>query len=177
MIYVFDDVLPLRYATELENTALSRNMDYYYSEDITYKDTLKSHNTYPGFGKSLVSNEFVDSKFDFFLPSIYFFCDLLNLELINILQSRLFMQLESGHTSHCNIHIDMNTPHIVFLYYINDSDGDTYFFDETKKKIIKKVTPKKNRVAIFDGSIPHASSYPSSGARCVFNTNVEAFSK
>jgi hypothetical protein len=29
-----------------------------------------------------------------------------------------------------NIHVDLIHPHLVSLYYVNDSDGDTVFFDQ-----------------------------------------------
>ena len=39
-------------------------------------------------------------------------------------------------------HTDMLTPHKVILFYLNDSDGDTYFYDK-EHKIIDSVHQKK----------------------------------
>ena len=33
-----------------------------------------------------------------------------------------------------HIHVDMDTPHTVVLYYVNDADGTTDLFDEKRKK-------------------------------------------
>lgn len=76
-------------------------------------------------------------------------------------------------------HCDEDGKHYVLLYYINDSDGDTFLFenDENKKlkkgqklKVLKRITPKKGRAVLFDGSILHASSIPvNSKHRMVFN--------
>ena len=76
---------------------------------------------------------------------------------------------------------DFNYPHIdfpnikskVILYYVNDSDGDTLFFDNKDKlNIIKRVSPKKGRVVHFDNNKLHASCHPSvSDKRVVFNIN------
>ena len=58
--------------------------------------------------------------------------------------------------------------HKVFLFYINDSDGDTFFFNN--KEIFKRITPKKNRLVIFDGNIKHAGTHPiKSEKRIVLN--------
>tara|TARA_Y100000114_G_C11744302_1_gene320756 strand:- start:365 stop:943 length:579 start_codon:yes stop_codon:yes gene_type:complete len=76
---------------------------------------------------------------------------------------------------------NFNTPHIdfeeinhkVILYYVNDSDGDTFFFNK-KGNIIKKIKPKKNRCIIFDGDVFHASSNPiKSKDRIVINIDLE----
>ena len=70
-------------------------------------------------------------------------------------------------------HTDILTPHKVILFYLNDSDGDTYFYDK-EHKIIDSVTPKGNRAVLFDGSILHSSSKPIEFAkRIVLNINLK----
>ena len=69
---------------------------------------------------------------------------------------------------HNNMHMDMSIPHTVALYYVNDSDGDTFFFDKDKQ-IVDRVTPKKGRVVVFDGLTLHASSMPSKDYRISMN--------
>jgi hypothetical protein len=77
-------------------------------------------------------------------------------------------------------HIDTNLKDCkIFIYYINDSDGDTVIFDEffqnsynfDKKTINKRITPKKGRACIFDASRYHAASFPSKKVRAVININ------
>ena len=69
-------------------------------------------------------------------------------------------------------HIDMKEKHKVILFYLNDSDGDTYFYDKDHN-IIDSVTPKENRAVLFDGSILHSSSKPVEFAkRIVLNINL-----
>jgi len=69
---------------------------------------------------------------------------------------------------HNNIHVDMHQPHTVCLYYVNNSDGDTFFFDNNRK-VVERVSPKKGRMVIFDGLTLHASSMPSNGYRISLN--------
>lgn len=48
---------------------------------------------------------------------------------------------------------------ISMIYYIHDSDGPTYFFDENYQ-IVDKIVPKKNRCVIFPSNQLHSSSSP-----------------
>lgn len=62
-------------------------------------------------------------------------------------------------------HVDMKydngdpVDHMVLLYYINDSDGPTYFFNESYE-IVDSVKPKMGRAIVFDGDLLHAGSNP-----------------
>ena len=76
-------------------------------------------------------------------------------------------------------HTDMNIPHMVLLYYVNDSDGNTiifnekYCFEETPILTIDKViTPKAGSAILFDGLTYHSSSSPkNTKERIVLNIN------
>jgi hypothetical protein len=68
-------------------------------------------------------------------------------------------------------HVDMwnantNTPDPgeIFLYYGDDSDGDTFFFIEefgsSKYTEFKRSSPKRGKGILFDNSFVHASSPP-----------------
>ena len=72
-----------------------------------------------------------------------------------------------------------NTPHVdeptlkhwVCIYYLNDSDGDTLFFDNEKDlNIIHSVSPKKGRFLFFKGNILHTGKHPiDTNVRIVIN--------
>ena len=69
------------------------------------------------------------------------------------------------HTPHTDLNAsDILIPYKVILFYLNESDGDTYFYDK-KHKIIDSITHKENRAVLFDGSILHSSSKPIKFAR------------
>jgi hypothetical protein len=69
-------------------------------------------------------------------------------------------------------HIDLKEPHIVLIYYVNDSDGDTILFDK-KLKIIKRITPEKGKFLLFDGSILHSGQHPiKSNSRVLINFDL-----
>ena len=75
-----------------------------------------------------------------------------------------------------DIHIDSNNPEIFMdniLYYVNDSDGDTILYENDRKTVIERITPKAGRFLYFDGNIPHCASRPvESLKRLVININL-----
>lgn len=77
-------------------------------------------------------------------------------------------------------HTDEATPHYTFLYYLNDCDGDTIFFNEynpTENKnltVEKRITPKANTGILFDGLHLHSSSVPvETEYRATLNINFD----
>lgn len=81
-------------------------------------------------------------------------------------------------------HVDYGDfKHRTGLLYLNDSDGDTIFYNKFHKPgqpaikcdnedIIQRVEPKRNRVTLFDGWQYHSSSTPTKNSyRLVMNFN------
>ena len=63
-----------------------------------------------------------------------------------------------------------NKKFISLIYYVHNTDGDTVFYDNECKRIIKKVKPKKGRAVIFDSLIFHSFMRPiKSEKRVVIN--------
>ena len=62
---------------------------------------------------------------------------------------------------HVDLEYDNGDPvdHKVLLYYINDSDGPTYFFDENYE-VTDTLEPMQGMGVYFDGSKIHAASNP-----------------
>jgi hypothetical protein len=85
-------------------------------------------------------------------------------------------QYQDNNEKNFNIpHKDLDTEHYVFLYYVNDSDGDTIIFDDNNK-IIDKIKPKKGRILLFDGNLLHSSSHPIlSKKRIVINIDLKKY--
>ena len=68
-------------------------------------------------------------------------------------------------------HTDMPDRHMVILFYLDDSDGDTYFYDKDHN-IVDSISPKQNRAVLFDGATIHSSSKPTKfGRRIALNIN------
>ena len=69
-------------------------------------------------------------------------------------------------------HIDIDTPHVACIVYVNDSDGDTVIYDHKTKwaktylettnlPIRERVAPKAGRMVLFDGDYLHTGYSPS----------------
>jgi hypothetical protein len=79
-------------------------------------------------------------------------------------------------------HVDMTIPHLVLLYYVNDSDGDTVIFNQKYSfqedpvlTVNKTIAPKAGAAIVFDGLTYHSSSSPQyTEERIVLNINFIA---
>jgi len=61
---------------------------------------------------------------------------------------------------------------ITALYYVNDADGDTLFFDDSNQ-ITKRITPEKGKLVWWPGKVFHAKAHAiSTPARIVLNINL-----
>ena len=71
---------------------------------------------------------------------------------------------------HNTPHVDNYNRHKVAIYYVNDSDGCTFFFDK-ELKVTKKVESKRGRMVVFSGDIYHAGQPPTKNTRIMINFN------
>tara|TARA_B100000900_G_scaffold380752_1_gene366681 strand:+ start:5432 stop:5989 length:558 start_codon:yes stop_codon:yes gene_type:complete len=166
-IKVYDNLFSSQLEDIIEKLCLTQ-LPYYYTPNIaTEQHTILS----PGFSHFFInslSKPHSEKYTPFFNNILYTLSNKLSIVVEQIIAGRVFMHLPSPNPGADTIHTDLDTPHWVALYYINDSDGDTIFFDNNENEI-KRVSPKKGRIAFFDGSIPHCSSRPSKSTRVIVN--------
>ncbi len=96
------------------------------------------------------------------------------LDGIHRIKSNMMLGNNLGGAKHNTPHKDADEKHFSILYYVNDSDGDTIFFDDNGKEF-KRVSPKKGRMVIFDSDILHTSTPPNEGRRVVVNFILNKF--
>ena len=66
------------------------------------------------------------------------------------------------------IHIDSNIKKsISIIYYVNNSDGDTFFFENEIKVLsscnlntVKRISPRQGRAVVFNSNMRHAACCP-----------------
>lgn len=101
---------------------------------------------------------------------------------IQVIRARFNFVPQSTDPSHHYPHVDIGTYKdsgvniVSMIYYVNDSDGDTYFFDDTgptdrtSLNIKQQVSPCKGTAIIFNSNIFHSGSSPvNTDKRMVFN--------
>jgi hypothetical protein len=75
-------------------------------------------------------------------------------------------------------HVDSPNNHLVLLYYIDDSDGDTVlyknnYYEDSEMIADIRISPKAGRAVLFDGRIYHSFYYPNIyDKRSVININL-----
>lgn len=179
MIKIYDDYLDEKCLDKIIETINSGFFPFYHCENIV-KDTDDPYQFYHRLigienyssdipikqNQFTISNEIHNFKSLFYNLTKDFDVNVFIRVTINFLVPHPEFKKQ-----HHSPHIDIDgTPHEVFLLYLNDSDGDTFFFENNK--ILQTVKPKRNRLVLFDGSILHASSSPiKSNKRQVINVD------
>lgn len=193
---IIDDVVSKSYQDLVENEFLSNRLPWFFVRDVSYnQNDEKVANVLSGKTQGM-AHLFFNIDQGIITPGIHFLMLPLALEAFSkanidpgfIVRGRSFMHFPINNNirrEHDSPHIDYDTPHLVCLYYVNDSDGDTVIFDksvkdvhpefnnfsETEFKIVQRISPKKGRVVLFDGTTYHASSTPTTDVRCIVNMN------
>jgi hypothetical protein len=177
-IKVFDKIIPQGYADAIEEDLLDREFPWYYVDDVTSLDY--------GNNSGLTHVPFKVGKvmdyYPFLKPLVYAIAEANGQPLKELYRIRIGFLPKNDEPEY-----EYNTPHVDFLwdhftacYYVNDSDGDTIVFDKkmsdmglslsdevmrryvekTEFEIVKRVSPQKGRVVIFDGKRFHSSTKP-----------------
>ena len=171
LIEIYDNILSPKLVDYIENFIAYPPQDFRYNFLSNVVDNSLPY-VQPGLTHPLSSHGTPPSKYNtFFNQILYDFCFTQNIILKDIYMTRTFLQFPSPHgvPREEKIHTDLNFPHWVCLYYVNDSDGDTILYKDDEKTEIKRISPKKGRIVFFDGSIKHCGSFPSKNYRSIIN--------
>ena len=197
---IIENILPRPLHLKLEYEVQRRDFPYYYFPEMVYNGKLSdaSENICfegePSNGMSHLvldqetgnNSNYVDSCCDI----LKFLIDALPYKNLEMIPTRIKFNLtfpNGNGNKHGYPHVDPLPPHDeseeydhwIFLYYINNSDGDTIIFNETTDEVFEKptirckYTPKENTALFFKGNIYHAASNPiKTKARFNINYNV-----
>jgi len=177
-----EDFLPKQYSDQLEQLLRGEQYPWFYS-GITSDMDIPKHKT---FDKVKDTFQFTHTSlnkkgvmpngeqkatqtaadFDILRSVILLAQQKIGFELVDIYRVKANFQTQQINYTKENF----NAPHIDYydsnadenyslLYYVNDSDGDTRFFDK-EYNIIKTVSPKKGKAVLFYSNILHAGSNP-----------------
>jgi hypothetical protein len=188
MFKVYDDIIPIELQNNIKDSLFSNIFPWYYLHDITYAENPTAdsrpcftHWYYKDYVSNSAASKLVTDLADIITKHI-------NFGPYSIIKARSFMQLPLKLTkeelkSKDPLHIDLEFPHTVFLYYVADATGDTvlsnynkYDYSDPPKeyKTIKRITPKQGRIVVFDGSIWHTAFQPyTKQSRCIVNIDLK----
>ncbi len=192
--YIFDDIISSDEQNKLEYHILNDNIKWLEHQNITgeFGDLNES---FPG---SVVYWNTVDSDILSLVTKIEkLSIDKIQFEFVKNLRYKInkTSPLNYEYDKSKLMHVDMGRDHIVIIYYINNSDGDTVLFNNKKGnsaesikdnfksvnvedfELLKRVSPKKGRVLVFNGNLYHYGEYPTYGNRFVINYNTVARNK
>jgi hypothetical protein len=185
---VIDNYLPLDKFKALQDTCLSTNFPWYWQSHVSlppwcYVDDPLAMETF-GWNHQIYDKEtnFQGLYLEAFETLLTQIKQTLNMNCMFI-RIRLSMKVFKKNFTEENYnlpHIDYNFPHKTIIYYLNDSDGPTWIFNEKfdgiyepKKFTVKeKILPKENRILFLDGFQYHTASNPiDTDRRVIININ------
>ena len=181
-IVVLDNVLPESFAHQVREWTMDGGVQWFYHYDLTYgnKDdainlfagrySLDIHFAFsPGFSHALFDNgESQSNLWSDIHPIVWFLSEKLDNKALTAFSVKMNMQLQRSTKNY----LSCNYPHQdqlehqdtwIFLYYVNDSDGDTIIFDGVGPPdltIRERIRPKANTGVFFSNKFWHASSNP-----------------
>ena len=187
-ILVIDDFVSLEYQEKIKQELLgvNNNFPWFHTEDVTDAGELTSQHR-PALAHQYVNlndddvSEIESIFHHLFTPLLSKACQHLKMPQTEVIQGRSFLQfplknIDTSVVDTPHIDLDEGEEHIVVLYYVIDSDGDTIIYNErtespsyTEKQ---RVSPKQGRVVIFEGGQYHTAAQPTKGTRCIVNYNL-----
>ena len=190
-ILVIDDFINKEYQEDIKDVLLGKEewgdllFPWHYIDDVTaaFEDDNQGR---PGLSHVYVeynddkTSDIVSDFHDLFIPLLELACETLEVSSARIVQGRSFLQfplnLDSKDDDTPHIDLDEGERHIVVLYYVVTSDGDTVIYNERTESDVytvkQKVTPKQGRVVIFDGGQYHTAQQAINSVRCIVNYNL-----
>ena len=190
-IIVIDDFVTLEYQEKIKQELLgvNNNFPWFHTEDVTDAGELTSQHR-PALAHQYVNlndddvSEIESIFHHLFTPLLSKACQHLKMPQTEVIQGRSFLQfplanVDTSVVDTPHIDLDEGEEHIVVLYYVIDSDGDTVIYNERTKSLTytekQRVTPKQGRVVIFEGGQYHTAEQPTKGTRCIVNYNLDYY--
>jgi hypothetical protein len=182
---VYDDVVSKELADKVEETLTSDMFPWFcmkksiypewyqakFDDSENYKDVRSLGHTFTVGEPPVINSAFIGIPLEL-LQQISNKLKIDNNNLLRIRANYMYPLSASETYLPASPHVDGSYKHLVLLYYVNDSDGDTILYKDPPN-ILTTISPKKGRFVIFDGSILHAASPPRfNDTRIVINYNL-----
>lgn len=193
MLNVITDAIPIIYQNHIKQ--ITRELSWVWHDNTSFSPTDPQYNdavnvlktdlniTENGqFIHAVFSREEIHSQiYGFLVPVLYMFADKAGVQINTISRIRINLLLQDKTFKNYNYNFPHTDPDSdkSFIYYINDADGDTVFFNEFKSDefpkrftINSRVTPQQGSGVFFNSTRYHASSNPAhTPTRYIINFN------
>jgi hypothetical protein len=192
-IIEIDNIITKSYQEAIHSQIIDKSFPWYFNPTMVADGILTKDVEYnlAGYHHFLYEeSKPVSPFFQFLYPLVLQIQDHSDIPMKHSIERmRLNMSLpykDSEHQHHLP-HIDSHYEHWNGIYYVNDSDGDTYIFEETnddydmddlkfiqnhKFTVKHTVTPKQGKLVLFNGKHYHSSSFCQNAKyRAVININ------
>lgn len=184
-LILIKDVLPAPYWREIYDVVTHPDFEWQYNNEVSLDVKENPFKQNPeimgscGFTHTLLFDQVRSPIWDLVRPMIYMMAQRSGVPALNksvsTYRAKVNLQTQLNGSTADN----HNLPHIdpaffekegdnwIFLYYLNDADGDTFIFNEVaedglpeKLTLRKRISPKANSGILFRDNIFHASSNP-----------------
>lgn len=193
-IRIVDNFFSKSYQEQLYNFLTGKNTIWYFQDNISYPNKIQGKNIVAEddmventsalafylkrYGSNVVGIQHKEILDDFMISIEKHY----KIKVSQIIKCRaVYMSpYNKKENTYNQPHIDFYEPHKTLIYYVNDSDGDTYFFEEissdgeqdfSKKTVYKTMSPKQGRSVLFDGYRYHTGTNPTKNSRILINVN------
>jgi hypothetical protein len=193
MLLIEDDTLVSDYCQKIiDSIILGNNFPWYYQDYSTStKFPFFGHTLIPRSSDDLTTAEPVSTYYDFFYDIFETACIVHRLNLDRVLRACINLSTHYPNFPYSDPHVDHMFPHLTMLIYLNDCTGNTVVFKEQTDGTISQhpletvdetmtieaeITPKKGKIAIFDGLNFHTNRFCAESERrvvCVFTFTVK----
>ncbi len=180
---VFENLISEDITNKIKGTLFSGMFPWYFLNDITFDseygfDKIKK----PGHFHNFYKNSLSTSSYSKIVEDIVqVVVNHKKIPRVIINRARSFLQfplsdslIYSGDVD--EYHVDNYDKHLVILYYVVSSDGDTYISNSDKVQDSYEPhfisTPKQGKILLFDGKYYHTAVQPKKHIRCVININI-----
>jgi hypothetical protein len=188
-ISIIDQAVPASVQDSLEKIALGDQIPWLRHDRATY--LAGAPQVFPVTPESVDAQQFVHEIYQENQPVSKLFSVILPVitaipytikQLIRIKMNLCIYAQMDNPDAHGMPHVDFaktKEPLISAVYYVNESSGDTLIFDQrfgqsAPLTVKARVTPKKGRLVVFDGTLLHAGNTPKTNAPRI-NINFNAF--
>lgn len=196
-IRVIDDFLPTEQFESLQSYVLSMQFPWFYCEHVSLppedgagivdKNAVETDGfNHIFYDKPWDVKSFTYKQLESFISQLEISLGLREEDIIRFRASMKSPKLGFSEGNYNLPHVDYFFPHESLIYYINDSDGPTYVFDQVHQytgknlgigfdsfTIKTKILPKANRLLWINGLQYHTASNPiQSKRRVIFNINI-----